>query len=123
MNKHPDKTLLEAYASGSIDAVSGLVVATHLETCPKCRAYVNQLEAAQASLVNDIPSIYDAEFDSMFNDIITSEPTSDSIIVRDVAKVMVAGKDFKLPKTLSRSQTWWANGRAMGAKSTVHRLI
>ena len=34
MNKHPDKTLLEAYASGSIDAVSGLVVATHLETAP-----------------------------------------------------------------------------------------
>jgi len=53
MNKHPDKTLLEAYASGSIDAVSGLVVATHLETCSKCRAFVNQLEAAQASLVND----------------------------------------------------------------------
>ncbi|MBO0155288.1 transcriptional regulator, partial [Vibrio parahaemolyticus] len=25
MNKHPDNSLLEAYASGSIDAVSGLV--------------------------------------------------------------------------------------------------
>ncbi|MDF5648313.1 transcriptional regulator, partial [Vibrio parahaemolyticus] len=24
MNKHPDNSLLEAYASGSIDAVSGL---------------------------------------------------------------------------------------------------
>lgn len=35
MNKHPDNNLLEAYASGSIDAVSGLVVATHLETCAK----------------------------------------------------------------------------------------
>lgn len=35
MNKHPDNNLLEAYASGSIDAVSGLVVATHLETCSK----------------------------------------------------------------------------------------
>ncbi|MDW2288296.1 transcriptional regulator, partial [Vibrio sp. 1562] len=35
MNKHPDNNLLEAYASGSIDAVSGLVVSTHLETCSK----------------------------------------------------------------------------------------
>ena len=60
MNKHPDNNLLEAYASGSIDAVSGLVVATHLENCSKCRAYVNQLEAAQAdAVVDDIwPSEY-----------------------------------------------------------------
>ncbi|WP_039986245.1 ChrR family anti-sigma-E factor [Vibrio owensii] len=116
MNKHPDKILLEAYASGSIDAVSGLVVATHLETCPKCRAYVNQLEAAQASAVNDIPSVYDSEFDSMFNDIITAELTSDSIIIRDVAKVMVAGKDFKLPKTLSRFSDLVGEWKSYGGK-------
>ena len=61
MNKHPDNSLLEAYASGSIDAVSGLVVATHLETCTKCRAYVNQVEASQANIVSDIPSEYRSE--------------------------------------------------------------
>ncbi|EKO3863437.1 cupin domain-containing protein [Vibrio harveyi] len=117
MNKHPDNNLLEAYASGSIDAVSGLVVATHLESCSKCRAYVNQLEAAQANVVvDDISSEYDAEFDSMFNDIITAEPKPDSIIIKDVAKVTVAGKDFKLPKTLSRFSDLVGEWKSYGGK-------
>ena len=93
MNKHPDKILLEAYASGSIDAVSGLVVATHLETCSKCRACVNEIEAEQASVaVSDIASEYDADFDIMFNDIITAEPTPESVVIKDIAKVEVAAQ-------------------------------
>ncbi|MEQ3492073.1 ChrR family anti-sigma-E factor [Vibrio sp. SSH13-20] len=117
MNKHPDNNLLEAYASGSIDAVSGLVVATHLENCSICRAYVNQLEAAQANVVvDDISPEYDAEFDSMFNDIITAEPKPDSIIIKDVAKVAVAGKDFKLPKTLSRFSDLVGEWKSYGGK-------
>ncbi|CAH1545124.1 MULTISPECIES: ChrR family anti-sigma-E factor [Vibrio] len=117
MNKHPDNNLLEAYASGSIDAVSGLVVATHLETCSKCRAYVNQLEAAQADVVIESSVMeYDVEFDSMFNDIITAEPKSDSIIIKDVARVAVAGKDFKLPKTLSRFSDLVGEWKSYGGK-------
>ncbi|PMO41336.1 transcriptional regulator [Vibrio sp. 10N.222.52.B12] len=117
MNKHPDNNLLEAYASGSIDAVSGLVVATHLETCSKCRAYVNQLEAAQADVVIESSVMeYDVEFDSMFNDIITAVPKSDSIIIKDVARVAVAGKDFKLPKTLSRFSDLVGEWKSYGGK-------
>ena len=117
MNKHPDNNLLEAYASGSIDAVSGLVVATHLETCSKCRAYVNQLEAAQADVVIESSVMeYDVEFDSMFNDIITAEPKSDSIIIKDVARVAVAGKDFKLPKTLNRFSDLVGEWKSYGGK-------
>ena len=117
MNKHPDNNLLEAYASGSIDAVSGLVVATHLETCSKCRAYVNQLEAARADVVIESSVMeYDVEFDSMFNDIITAEPKSDSIIIKDVARVAVAGKDFKLPKTLSRFSDLVGEWKSYGGK-------
>ncbi|CAH1595039.1 Putative transcriptional activator ChrR [Vibrio jasicida] len=117
MNKHPDNNLLEAYASGSIDAVSGLVVATHLETCSKCRAYVNQLEAAQADVVIESSVMeYDVEFDSMFNDIITAETKSDSIILKDVARVAVAGRDFKLPKTLSRFSDLVGEWKSYGGK-------
>ncbi|CAE6890810.1 ChrR family anti-sigma-E factor [Vibrio owensii] len=117
MNKHPDKILLEAYASGSIDAVSGLVVATHLETCSKCRAYVNEIEAEQASVaVSDIASEYDADFDIMFNDIITAEPTPESVVIKDIAKVEVAGKDFKLPKTLSRFSDLVGEWKSYGGK-------
>ena len=116
MNKHPDNSLLEAYASGSIDAVSGLVVATHLETCTKCRAYVNQVEASQANIVSDIPSEYVSEFDDMFNDIINAEPATDNIVIRDSAAVNVAGKSFALPKTLTRFSDLVGSWRSYGGK-------
>ncbi|MDW3078296.1 ChrR family anti-sigma-E factor [Vibrio sp. 1403] len=116
MNKHPDNSLLEAYASGSIDAVSGLVVATHLETCTKCRAYVNQVEASQANIVSDIPSEYVSEFDDMFNDIINAEPATDNIVIRDSAAVNVAGKSFALPKTLARLSDLVGSWRSYGGK-------
>ncbi|EPE2696015.1 ChrR family anti-sigma-E factor [Vibrio alginolyticus] len=116
MNKHPDNSLLEAYASGSIDAVSGLVVATHLETCTKCRAYVNQVEASQANIVSDIPSEYVSEFDDMFNDIINAEPATDNIVIRDSAAVNVAGKSFDLPKTLARFSDLVGSWRSYGGK-------
>ncbi|MGR5457650.1 ChrR family anti-sigma-E factor [Vibrio sp. PID23_8] len=117
MNKHPDNNLLEAYASGSIDAVSGLVVATHLETCSYCRACVNQMEAAQAcDVANDIPADYDPTFDLMFRDIINSKPTCDDIIIRDVASVSVAGKTFQLPKTLSRYTDLVGDWKSYGGK-------
>ncbi|TMX64994.1 ChrR family anti-sigma-E factor [Vibrio rotiferianus] len=116
MNKHPEKNLLEAYASGSIDAVSGLVVATHLETCSDCRAYVNQVEAAQAVLVSDIPTEYGEEFDTMLDEILCSEAVSDDIIVLEQAKVQVAGKDFVLPKTLSRFSDLVSDWKSYGGK-------
>ncbi|HHX8655728.1 TPA: ChrR family anti-sigma-E factor [Vibrio diabolicus] len=116
MNKHPDNSLLEAYASGSIDAVSGLVVATHLETCTKCRACVNQVEASQANIVSDIPSEYVPEFDDMFNDIINAEPATDNIVIRDPAAVNVAGKSFELPKTLARFSDLVGSWRSYGGK-------
>lgn len=116
MNNHPDNKLLEAYALGSIDAVSGLVVATHLETCSKCRDYVNRVEAEQANVVSDVPCVYVPEFDDMFNHIVTAPPMRDSVIIRDSAKVSVAGKSFELPKTLSRFSDLVGSWRSYGGK-------
>ncbi|MCA0934715.1 ChrR family anti-sigma-E factor [Vibrio alginolyticus] len=116
MNKHPDNKLLEAYASGSIDAVSGLVVATHLETCSKCREYVNRIEAEQADVVSDVPCAYIPEFDDMFNNIVTAPMMRDSVILRDTATVSVAGKTFELPKTLSRFSDLVSSWRSYGGK-------
>ncbi|WP_440878171.1 ChrR family anti-sigma-E factor [Vibrio natriegens] len=116
MNNHPDNKLLEAYALGSIDAVSGLVVATHLETCSKCRDYVNRVEAEQANVVSNVPCVYVLEFDDMFNAIVTAPPMRDSVIIRDSAKVSVAGKSFELPKTLSRFSDLVGSWRSYGGK-------
>lgn len=116
MNKHPDNQLLEAYASGSIDAVSGLVVATHLETCSKCREYVNRVETAQAHEVSGTPCVYVPEFDDMLTEIITAEPLRDNVVIRESAKVSVAGKSFELPKTLSRFSDLIGSWRSYGGK-------
>lgn len=116
MNKHPDNQLLEAYASGSIDAVSGLVVATHLETCSKCREYVNRVETVQAHEVSGTPCVYVPEFDDMLTEIITAEPLRDNVVIRESAKVSVAGKSFELPKTLSRFSDLIGSWRSYGGK-------
>ncbi len=116
MNKHPDGNLLEAYALGSIDGVSGLVVATHLETCPKCRDYVNQQEAKQASVVSELQCAYVPEFEKMFNEIITTPPMRDDVVLKEPAQVSVAGKCFELPKTLSRFSDLVGAWRSYGGK-------
>ncbi len=116
MNKHPDNQLLDAYASGSIDAVSGLVVATHLETCSECRQYVNGVEAELSNLVSDDPCVYVPEFEDMINGIVTAPPVRDSIVIRDLSTVSVAGKSFELPKTLSRFSDLVGAWRSYGGK-------
>lgn len=50
--------------------------------------------------------------------LLMAEPKPDSIIIKDVAKVAVAGKDFKLPKTLSRFSDLVGSGRV-----TVEKCI
>ncbi len=116
MSKHPDNKMLEVYASGSIDAVSGLMVATHLETCPKCRQNVNHLEAEQVSIVIDISCAYVPEFDEMFNDIIASPPVRDQLTIRKSASVSIADKSFELPKTLGRFSDLVGSWRSYGGK-------
>lgn len=44
-NRHPEDERLLAYASGSIGEVKALLVATHLASCPTCRAGVDVYEA------------------------------------------------------------------------------
>lgn len=122
MNNHPDNKLLEAYASGSIDAVSGLVVATHLETCSRCREYVNRIEAVQASVVSDAPCAYVPEFDDMFDNIVTAPMLRDNVVLRDTANVSVAGKTFELPKTLSRFSDLVSSWKSYGGKVYSARL-
>ncbi len=116
MNKHPDNKLLEAYASGSIDAVSGLMVATHLETCTKCRALVNQVEENQANMVSDASSDYEEAFDAMLSQILQADTITDDVVIRDSASVCVAGKSFELPSTLTRFADLVGSWRSYGGK-------
>jgi putative transcriptional regulator len=51
---HPDEVLLIAYASGTADEATSLVVATHLHFCADCRVDVGQLETIGGSLLEEL---------------------------------------------------------------------
>jgi putative transcriptional regulator len=51
---HPDEALLIAYASGTADEATSLVVATHLHYCADCRIEAAQMETIGGSLLEDI---------------------------------------------------------------------
>ena len=51
---HPDDALLMAYASGTADEATALIIATHLHYCAICRVKSAQLETIGGSLLEEI---------------------------------------------------------------------
>lgn len=51
---HLSDDLLTAYAAGTLDEATSLVVATHLTYCPECRARAAMLDAVGGSLLNSL---------------------------------------------------------------------
>ncbi len=51
---HPPEDLLLAYAAGSLDEASSVLVATHLALCPMCRKSVAHAEAVAGELMEDL---------------------------------------------------------------------
>ena len=50
---HPDDALLIAHAGGTLASGPALLVATHLEGCPACRAAVHRFEQVGAALMDE----------------------------------------------------------------------
>jgi putative transcriptional regulator len=53
-SRHPEDSLLMAYAAGSVSEAAALVVATHLALCPLCRAEVGRYEAVGGQLLDEV---------------------------------------------------------------------
>ncbi|GEM74031.1 ChrR family anti-sigma-E factor [Vibrio sagamiensis] len=102
MNNHLDTHLLEAYASGEIDAVSGLFVATHLDICPECRSLVNQIEECKANHIAESSFGYTDDFEHMLDTIVSQPAVGDDFVLYDRRTINVADKEFLLPKSLYR---------------------
>jgi putative transcriptional regulator len=51
---HPDDALLMAYASGTADEATALIVATHLHYCIICRMRTREMETIGGSLLEEI---------------------------------------------------------------------
>ncbi|MGR2821482.1 ChrR family anti-sigma-E factor [Vibrio vulnificus] len=119
MSTHPNNMLLQAYASGEIDAVSGLVVATHLEVCRDCRDLVAQFEGEQAQHFaaekqDEMSAL--SLFDAMFDDIVQSDVKEDAREVYEPRYIEVKGKRFVLPQTLCRYADLMSEWRSYGGK-------
>jgi len=54
---HLPEELLLAYAAGSLDEASSVLVATHLALCPTCRKAVAQAEAVAGELIEDLAPV------------------------------------------------------------------
>ncbi|MBL8471631.1 MAG: cupin domain-containing protein [Rhodocyclaceae bacterium] len=54
---HPDQLLLLSQAAGRLDAGASLVLATHIEMCPGCRAQMRELEALGGVLLDQIEPV------------------------------------------------------------------
>ena len=53
---HPSDETLLRYAAGTLDAGLRIVVASHLEICPACRAHIADLEAVGGQLLTEMPA-------------------------------------------------------------------
>jgi putative transcriptional regulator len=51
---HPESDTLWAYAAGTLDEASSVLVATHLALCPQCRAEVTRMEAVGGEMLGDL---------------------------------------------------------------------
>ena len=57
INHHPDDATLLAYAAGTLSEGFSLVVAAHLEYCPRCRNNLAQAEALGGELMAALPPV------------------------------------------------------------------
>ena len=53
---HPDESLLLAYASGTADEATGLIIATHMAFCTQCRQTVTLMEKIGGRLLENLPA-------------------------------------------------------------------
>jgi putative transcriptional regulator len=52
---HPDDALLAAFAAGTLDLGRQVALATHLASCPQCRAFVRAMEHVGGAVLTSLP--------------------------------------------------------------------
>lgn len=103
MSYHPNQHMLQAYVEGSLDAVDGFTVVTHIESCPSCKKQVLELENLCGEALMEIDVFDDSEFDNMLNDILSTDPVPQAVRpTRKPSSIEVNGKTFQLPLSLTR---------------------
>ncbi|MCL9773173.1 ChrR family anti-sigma-E factor [Vibrio methylphosphonaticus] len=127
MAYHPDDTLLTLYASGEIDTARGVAIASHLESCSRCRDRVGELEQLEADSlqqmkleVTESNDISEQEmqrvFDNMLDDIMSLDMDFSAPRSRQEAKITVNGKEILVPAPLKPIVERMGEWRSYGGK-------
>ena len=55
IHHHPDDSTILAYAAGALGEGFSLVLAAHMEYCPRCRAHLAEAEALGGDCLRNFP--------------------------------------------------------------------
>lgn len=98
---HPSDAMLMAYGAGALGDGLALVVATHLATCPRCRAHVDDLEAVGGALLDAVEPVEvgDAALDALLARL-DDQPAEAPAKARPAPQPAGLGLDILLPAPL-----------------------
>lgn len=55
IHHHPSDVMLAAFAAGTLDPGERMAIMTHLSTCERCRAFVDDMEHVGGFMLDDLP--------------------------------------------------------------------
>jgi len=100
---HPSNELLVQFSEGNLPATLSVAVAIHVEMCPVCQKQLATLEAKNANTAfEDVVNDNDICFDQIMFDNITSDESVDEVYEQPAIKVEVKGREYTLPRALTR---------------------
>lgn len=119
---HPGMMLMEQYVEGTLAPDVALAVATHIDLCPHCQRLCQDIHNDQASSLaaDDAPVMAD-DFAALFA-AITAEPQLEKprkVQQRDAATVNINGREFRVPRALSRLANQHGKWLQLGGVATA----
>ncbi|RZQ54870.1 transcriptional regulator [Pseudoalteromonas phenolica] len=112
---HPKLEMLESYVAGELPASVNIMIAAHIEMCPKCQQQVTELTSKAADSCFDFDTLDVGElelqfdFDSFVDDI-TQYTYTEEIVESEIQEITVADTPYCLPQVLRNiERSNWMN--------------
>ncbi|MCC5451177.1 ChrR family anti-sigma-E factor [Rheinheimera sp. UJ51] len=121
---HPGMMLMEQYVEGTLSAEVALAVATHIDLCPHCQHLCQDLHNDQGSqLAKLAPETNNNadDFAQMLEFITAQQPNTGSHAPKqqESVTVNVNGREFRIPRALSRLVTQQSKWLQLGGIATA----
>ncbi|RUO25592.1 transcriptional regulator [Aliidiomarina minuta] len=109
IKSHPSEAMLNSFVSGTLSPALSLIVATHIDMCPRCQHIVSELEQELAEQMLATPAnLGSADSQMMLEAIFNSqEPVIEQSSEADnesAGLITLEGKQFHLPRALARQR-------------------